>query len=122
MADKFSELDSEGVYSGMSLADFGVRVSKKGDGIMPRDQLRESIQHLRDELSAGGRLSSEDRSQLENVLGEVSEILDSSADTTAPESSVFSDLPGLVERIESTHPKLAVILGRIADSLSQLGI
>ncbi|MFV1979227.1 MAG: DUF4404 family protein [Myxococcota bacterium] len=31
-------------------------------------------------------------------------------------------MPTLVERFESTHPNLAVVLGRIADSLSQLGI
>ena len=50
MADKFAEVDSEGVYSGMSLEDFGVRISGGADGrgtdrgtergvvIVPKDQ------------------------------------------------------------------------------------
>lgn len=90
-----------------------------GASRVPRDQLRESIQHLRDELSDGEPLSTEDRSRLETVLGEVSSILDSEESDA---SGFFDDLPTLVSRFESTHPKLAVVLGRIADSLSQLGI
>ncbi len=122
MADNFSDVDSAGVYAGMSLEDFGVRVSGKGVQRLPRDQLRESIHHLQEELSAGEPLSSVDRAQLETVLGEVSEILDSEGAEASAEGKSFSDLPTLVERFELTHPKLAVVLGRIADSLSQLGI
>ncbi len=119
MADKISDIDSDGVYGGMSLEEFGVRVSRKGGPSVPRDQLRVSIQHLQEELSSGEPLSSEDRERLESVLGEVSGILDSEDSASG---TSFDDLPTLVERFESTHPKLAVVLGRIADSLSQLGI
>jgi hypothetical protein len=126
MADNFNDVDSAGVYSGMSIEEFGVRISRrassKGAPGVPRDQLRESIQHLQEELSSGEPLSSEDRSQLETVLGEVSEILDSGDSKASTEGKSFVELPTLVERFESTHPKLAVVLGRIADSLSQLGI
>ena len=122
MADNFSDVDSAGIYSGMSLEDFGVRVSGQGAHRVPRDQLRVSIQHLQEELSTGEPLSSEDRAQLETVLGEVSGILDSEDSSASTEGKSFGDLPTLVERFESTHPKLAVVLGRIADSLSQLGI
>jgi len=122
MADNFSDVDSDGVYMGMSLEDFGVRVSGKGAHRVPRNQLRESIQHLQDELTSGEPLSSEDRVELETVLGEVTEILDSEESEASSEGRSFSELPTLVERFESTHPKLAVVLGRIADSLSQLGI
>lgn len=131
MGDDFNEGDSEGVYLGMSLEDFGVRLpvsrllDRRGNPAMPQDQLRESIAHLQEELSSGEPLSPEDRAQLESVLGEVSGILDS-AGKQAPESSgpsaAFDVLPTLTERFETTHPKLAAVLGRIADSLSQLGI
>lgn len=122
MADKIVELDSAGVYEGMSLEEFGVRVSGKGAQRVPRDQLRESIQHLQEELATGNPLSSEDRTQLESILGEVSGILESEEVESSAEGKSFDALPSLVERFESTHPKLAVVLGRIADSLSQLGI
>lgn len=122
MADNFSDVDSEGVYAGMSLKDFGVRVSGRGISRMPRDQLRVSIQHLREELSSGEPLSGEDRSELETVLGEVSSMLETEVGQELDQEWTFGDLPTLVERFEATHPKLAVVLGRIADSLSQLGI
>ena len=122
MADNFSDVDSEGVYAGMSLKDFGVRVSGRGISRMPRDQLRVSIQHLREELSSGEPLSGEDRSDLETVLGEVSSMLEIEVGQESDQEWTFGDLPTLVERFEATHPKLAVVLGRIADSLSQLGI
>jgi hypothetical protein len=122
MADNFRDVDSDGVYAGMSLEDFGVRVAPKGVPRVPRDQLRESIHHLQEELSSGEPLSSEDRRQLETVLGEVSGILDSTDSDESGRGGSFDDLPTLVERFETTHPKLAVVLGRIADSLSQLGI
>ena len=122
MADNFSDVDSDGIYTGMSLENFGVRVSGKGAQRVPRNQLRESIQHLQEELTSGEALSSDDRSELETVLEEVSEILDAEDTEASAEGKSFGDLPTLVERFESTHPKLAVVLGRIADSLSQLGI
>ena len=128
MANSITDGDSEGVYLGMSLEDFGVRVSdirrptRRGSSAMPRDQLRESIAHLQEELSAGVPLSPEDRAQLESVLGEVSGILDSEGEEASGTHVTFGDLPSLVERFETTHPKLAAVLGRIADSLSQLGI
>jgi len=65
MADNFSDVDSDGVYMGMSLEDFGVRVSEKGAHRVPRNQLRVSIQHLQDELTSGEPLSNEDRAELE---------------------------------------------------------
>ena len=122
MADNFSDVDSEGVYAGMSLKDFGVRVSGRGISRMPRDQLRVSIQHLQEELSSGEPLSGEDRSELETVLGEVSSMLETEVGEESDQEWTFGDLPTMVERFEATHPKLAVVLGRIADSLSQLGI
>ena len=89
---------------------------------MPRDQLRNSIKHLREELADGDPLSAEERAQLESVLGEVAALLETAGDEAPSEDGIFGELPSLVERFESTHPKLAVVLGRIADSLSQLGI
>jgi hypothetical protein len=125
MADRFLEIDSEGVYVGMSLRDFGVRVSQSNEHErleMPRDQLRESIAHLQEELSGGEPLSPDDRARLESVLGEVSGILESDDSGEPNSTGIFDELPSLVGRFETTHPKLAVVLGRIADSLSQLGI
>ena len=88
---------------------------------MPRDQLRESIRHLREELSSGEPLSGDERQRLESVLGEVSTMLATDESDEAEESWTGLDL-SLVDRFEDTHPNLSVVLGRIADALSRLGI
>jgi len=89
---------------------------------VPRNQLRESIEHLQEELSSGEPLSSEERARLEAVLGEVSGILEEEESEESDDGFGFDDLPKLVERFETTHPNLSLVLGRIADALSQLGI
>lgn len=92
---------------------------------MPRDQLRESIRHLREELSSGEPLSGDERQRLESVLGEVSTMLATDESDEAEESWTgldLDDLSSLVDRFEDTHPNLSVVLGRIADALSRLGI
>jgi hypothetical protein len=122
MADKFSELDSEGVYVGMSLEDFGVRVSHSGVKTMPRDSLRKAIEHLRGELASGQPLSSEERSHLDRVLSEVAGILEPESDDSGPGEDFVDELRDFTERFEKSHPEVALILGRIMDSLSQLGI
>jgi hypothetical protein len=140
MADSFSEVDSEGVYVGMSLADFGVRVSRptttrahaatrlaaerdeRGVTTMPRDSLREAIDHLRGELASGEPLSAEERAQLDRVLGEVAGILEPDSAESEPGDGVIDELRDFTDRFEESHPELSLILGRIMDSLSQLGI
>lgn len=102
---------------------------------MPRQQLRESIRHLREELASGDPLSRDERERLERVLGEVSNVLAGEgagegagepAESDESEESWsgldLDDLSSLVDRFEDTHPNLSVVLGRIADALSQLGI
>lgn len=91
----------------------------------PRKQLEESIQHLREELADGDPLSGEDRALLDRTLSEVSTILESEdhRDEEYPLlEPVYDELRELSARIERNRPSLSVILGRIVDSLSQLGI
>ena len=126
MADKFSDVDSDGVYTGMSLEDFGVRVSaplEPGRKTMPRDSLRKAITHLRGELASGEPLSAEERSRLDRVLTEVAGIIDTESDESARDGeTVVDELRDFTERFEESHPELALIMGRIMDALSQLGI
>ncbi len=152
MSDQLIDIDSEGVYLGITPEEFGVRIGRVASSGMrvdkvdraekaqaedeseatdeakgrartvPRNQLKESIEHLREELASGEPLSGEDRAELEDVLGEVSGILDSDEGGQTTRKDFFSELGALVERFEVTHPRLSIVLGRIADSLSQLGI
>ena len=88
----------------------------------PRQKLEESIRHLRGELADGEPLSPEDRALLDRTLAEVAEKLDDDSDDFSLTDSVYEELQELSARIERTRPTLSVLLGRIVDSLSQLGI
>lgn len=87
---------------------------------MPRESLREAIDHLRGELASGEPLSSEERQQLDRVLAEVARILGPEDDES--DGDFLDELRDYRERFEESNPKVALILGRIMDSLSQLGI
>ena len=110
MADKISEVDSEGVYLGMSLEDFGVRLSTSGSTpgstsgktletgrgatTMPCESLREAIEHLQGELNSGEPLSSEERARLERVLSDVSRILSSEREESESGIELFDPKRG----------------------------
>ncbi len=93
----------------------------------PREQLRESIDHLREELAEGDPLSESDRALLDRTLAEVATRLDREEHEEEEgggslTDSLYEELQELSVRVEQTRPNLSVILGRIAFSLSQLGI
>jgi uncharacterized coiled-coil DUF342 family protein len=87
----------------------------------PRQQLEKSIDHLRHELAEGEPLTPEDRKLLERTLEEVAAEFDESHTEPSVTDSLYEELQELAERVEKTRPNLSVLLGRIVDSLSQLG-
>ena len=92
----------------------------------PRQTLEDSIRHLRGELADGDPLTAGDRELLERTLAEVAQKLEESdgneSDGFSLTESVYEELQELSARIEQTRPSLSILLGRIIDSLSQLGI
>ncbi|HPG24114.1 MAG: DUF4404 family protein [Spirochaetaceae bacterium] len=90
----------------------------------PRNQLEESIEHLRQELAEGQPLSAADRALLDRTLAEVASHLEAEEPGLAESvaEGVYEELQELAERVEHTRPNLSIVLGRIVDALSQLGI
>lgn len=88
---------------------------------MTRETLRDAIEHLKGELASGEPLSSEDRARLNRVLDEASQVIDPDVPDPESEESLSDELRDFVEGFEESHPKLAIIVGRVMDSLSQLG-
>lgn len=88
----------------------------------PRRTLEETIEHLRTELADGEPLSSEDRTLLDRTLEEVSTRLEDDAESHSLVEPIYDELLELAERVEHSRPKLSLLLGRIVDALSQLGI
>lgn len=88
----------------------------------PRQHLEESIAHLRKELAAGTPLSARDRELLDRTLAEVSVHLDDENPATVMVEPLYDELRELAARMEQSRPNLSILLGRIVDALSQLGI
>ena len=130
MPERSIELDSAGVYIGVTPQEFGVHITKRAPRnptletrpMAPKKQLQESIDHLREELASGAPLTSGDRKLLDHVLGEVSGVIQSEHEEHSLAEGFFDDLREMGERFEETHPKLALVIGRIADSMAELGI
>ena len=88
----------------------------------PRKNLEESIVHLRRELASGAPLSEADRALLDRTLAEVKVHLDDENPATTLAEPLYEELRELAARVENTRPNLSLMLGRIIDALSQLGI
>ncbi|MEZ4331623.1 MAG: DUF4404 family protein [Myxococcota bacterium] len=88
----------------------------------PHQHLEESIAHLRKELSSGTPLSAQDRELLDRTLAEVSIHLDDENPATVMVEPLYHELRELAARMEQSRPNLSILLGRIVDALSQLGI
>jgi hypothetical protein len=88
---------------------------------MPQENLKQTLQSLHEELSTGAPVDPEVRAQLQQLAAEIEVVLRQSP-PAGDEQTLLDRVTGVAAPFEETHPKLAAILGRIADGLSQLGI
>lgn len=89
---------------------------------MPRRTLAEEIDRLRSELASGEPLSPADKALLARTLDDVTQLLDEEQDDPSFGEAIDEELRELSVRLEQARPSLSVVIGRIVDSLSQLGI
>jgi len=90
---------------------------------MPRKQLAELLEKLREEIHAEQSLSGEDREELVNLREQIGGLLAEGEDQDLPESSaLMSPLQRGIDRFERSHPSLTMLLGRIMDTLTKMGI
>ncbi len=88
----------------------------------PHTKLKESVEHLRGELHADHPLSEADRRLLDQTLADVNQMLDDEQEDPSFGDAIYEELRELSVRLEEAHPNLSVIVGRIVDGLSQLGV
>ena len=90
---------------------------------MPKAQLRDSIQKILGELEEIEAKDPRARDRLASVLVEIREALEASKEGTSGEhESLIDRLNDAKGNFEETHPKLTAMVGRVADSLANLGI
>ncbi len=88
----------------------------------PRQHLDESIAHLRKELASGVPLSPADHTLLDRTLAEIAVHLDHDHPAPGLAHPIYDELQALAARVEESRPNLSILLGRVIDALSQLGI
>ena len=90
---------------------------------MSESQLREHLERLHVELEETDSVDDEARRLLADVLADIRELLDRSDDgPTDSRQSLADRLADATKRFEGSHPRLAATVGRVADTLSNLGI
>lgn len=84
-------------------------------------RLREALGEVHDLLENTRELASEDRAELRSAMRDIQNAL-SEGSTDTLSGSIAEGLRAAVGRFEDRHPRLTEVIGRIADSLSEMGI
>jgi hypothetical protein len=90
---------------------------------MPKAQLRERIQELLGELEQVETADQGARDRLASVLQDIREAIEETGgEDSGEQESLLERLNEATRHFEESHPKLTAMVGRVADSLSNLGI
>ena len=91
---------------------------------MPRQQLKEALDALHQELESGQEIEADDREALLQAAREIQDAL-ARGETASqpPEGGPLSRrVSALIEDFETSHPRFAEILGSVSEALANLGI
>lgn len=89
---------------------------------MPQAELRERLAELHAELERAGSVDEESRRLLTELSEEIDELLERQPEGGEEHDSLADRLVEAVRDFEESHPKLAAAVGRVAHTLSNLGI
>lgn len=93
---------------------------------MPQEELKKSLASLHQELASSPSVDPELRELLVRLAEDIDDVLHPAAPPPEEENNADESLVDRVkhaaEHFEESHPQLAALIGRMADSLSQLGI
>ena len=88
---------------------------------MNKAELRETLESLRGDLDNLKFRETQSRERVQQLISAIERQIENSDDAES-NASVSKDLAGAISQFESEHPTLASALGRIASSLSTMGI
>ncbi|MFO7286362.1 MAG: DUF4404 family protein [Gammaproteobacteria bacterium] len=87
---------------------------------MPRENLKRQLERLRAELSDASELDADTRAALEALASDIERTLE--GDIEAEHHSMRERFEDATLRFETEHPRLARVLGEIADALAKIGV
>lgn len=94
---------------------------------MDKQQLQAKLTSLHQELSTVDNVDESTKSMLATVMADIAKLLSSDSEAEAPvtaagEGKGEENVRSLITELEAEHPKLARVLGQLADGLANLGI
>jgi hypothetical protein len=90
---------------------------------MDKQQLRDRLQQLHQELQQVETVDAQDREELQKLGADIRKLLDSQEDHQAnPDEGFVERLREGIERFEAKHPDLTLMMGQLADMLARMGI
>ena len=89
---------------------------------MPKRELRERLAELHAELERSPAVDVESRRLLASLADDIDGVLDREGVAATDHASLSERLAEAVREFEKSHPQLAAAVGRVADTLSNLGI
>jgi len=89
---------------------------------VPREQLGQRIQELLNELEKVETADSAERDRLEHVLHDIRKTVAESEQESEAHESLRERFDEATRHFEENHPTLTAVIGRVADSLANLGI
>ncbi len=87
---------------------------------MPQAELEKLLDELQGELTEGSSLDDDARAQLAELHAKIGHLLADGENETP--ANLVETVSGNIDRFETSHPALTMVLGRIADILNKLGI
>ncbi len=88
---------------------------------MNKVELRETLESLRTDLANLKFREPQSHDRVQQLISAIERQIENSDDTDN-KSAIQKDLTGAISQFESEHPTLANTLGRIASTLSTMGI
>lgn len=89
---------------------------------MGKDQLRDDLARLHQELSETPSLGEGERELLVEVLRDIEALLERDESGAEEHETLADRLNGAMDRFEDQHTSLTAAVGRIANALSNLGV
>ena len=86
-----------------------------------QQRLRQMLEQLHAELQRSHGLDQRSRERLDSALSDIEDLLTRAKGGTPPES-IMERLREAIGVFEQTHPTLTAAIGRLADTLANIGI
>jgi len=89
-----------------------------------RPELREHLEKLHEELESTDSVDDDARELLGSLLADIQSLLERSSDANAAHTpaSLSERLEAATREWETSHPTLSAAVGRVMDTLSNMGI